>query len=97
MAHFEKKQDKGGRLEFLNLVEPTKARPNAILKTQDKETGELRKAFLKVFDGVSKKRFYVLFTQIEDDKIAITGIPMSAKSRIKKIIRNALEVLNVKD
>ena len=96
LAHFEKKQDKSGRLEFLNLVEPTKIRPNAILKTKDKNTDELRKAFLKVFDGEKNKKFYVLFTQIDDEKIAITGIPMSEKSKIKKLIREALEVLDDK-
>lgn len=96
LAHFEKKQDKSGRLEFLNLVEPTRIRPNAILKTKDKNTDELRKAFLKVFDGEKNKKFYVLFTQIDDEKIAITGIPMSEKSKIKKLIREALEVLDDK-
>lgn len=97
LAHFKKKQDKSGRLEFLNLVEPTRVRPNAILKTKDKSTDELRKAFLKVFDGEKKKKFYVLFTQIDDEKIAITGIPMSEKSKIKKLIREALEVLDDKN
>ena len=82
-------------MNYLNLIEPTRKEPNAILKTKDKNTNELRKTFLKVFENSQKRKFYVFVTDYKDDKIAITGIPMSARSNVKKVIRDALEVLSV--
>ena len=95
IKHLEKKDEGEGRMNYLNLIEPTRKEPNAILKTKDKNTNELRKTFLKVFENSQKRKFYVFVTDYKDDKIAITGIPMSARSSVKKVIRDALEVLSV--
>ena len=95
LAHLKKKDEGENRLSFLNLVEPTRKEPSAILKTKDKDTNELRKTFLKVFENDEKRKFYVFVADYADDKIAITGIPMSARRSVKKVIRDALEVLSV--
>lgn len=94
LEHFKGKPDEEGRLAHLHLIEPTKARPNAVLKMLDKNNNELRKAFLKVFESKNKKKFYVFLTDY--DKIAVSGYPLSEKRKAKSFIRKALEVLDDK-
>ena len=80
----------------MHLIEPTKARPNAVLKMLDKNNNELRKAFLKVFESKNKKKFYVFLTDCDNDKIAVSDYPLSEKRKAKSFIRKALEVLDDK-
>ena len=96
LEHFKGKPDEESRLAHLHLIEPTKARPNAVLKMLDKNNNELRKAFLKVFESKNKKKFYVFLTDYDNDKIAVSGYPLSEKRKAKSFIRKALEVLDDK-
>lgn len=96
LGHFKGKPDEESRLAHLHLIEPTKARPNAVLKMLDKNNNELRKAFLKVFESKNKKKFYVFLTDYDNDKIAVSGYPLSEKRKAKSFIRKALEVLDDK-
>lgn len=96
LEHFKGKPDEESRFAHLHLIEPTKARPNAVLKMFDKNNNELRKAFLKVFESKNKKKFYVFLTDYDNDKIAVSGYPLSEKRKAKSFIRKALEVLDDK-
>ncbi len=75
IKHLKNKPDSAHRLAYLNLVEPTLKEPDItlIFKEQGKE---VKKEYIKAFQGDPKTIYYFLVTQDNDDKL-ITGLRIS--------------------
>ncbi|PUD34846.1 hypothetical protein C2R87_02540, partial [Helicobacter pylori] len=75
IKHLKSKPDSAHRLAYLNLVEPTLKEPDItlIFKEQGKE---VKKEYIKAFQGDPKTIYYFLVTQDNDSKL-ITGLRTS--------------------
>ncbi|WRA20775.1 DUF3519 domain-containing protein [Helicobacter pylori] len=85
IKHLKNKPDSAHRLAYLNLVEPTLKEPDItlIFKEQGKE---VKKEYIKAFQGDPKTIYYFLVTQDNDSKL-ITGLkvkPIYIKAEIDK-------------
>ncbi|QQW95902.1 DUF3519 domain-containing protein [Helicobacter pylori] len=85
IKHLKNKPDSKHRLAYLNLVEPTLKEPDItlIFKNQGKE---VKKEYIKAFQGDPKTIYYFLVTQDNDNKL-ITGLkvkPNYIKAEIDK-------------
>ncbi|NHB33474.1 DUF3519 domain-containing protein [Helicobacter pylori] len=75
IRHLKNKPDSAHRLAYLHLVEPTLKEPDItlIFKEQGKE---VKKEYIKAFQGDPKTIYYFLVTQDNDNKL-ITGLRTS--------------------
>uniref|UniRef100_UPI003466BF42 PBECR2 nuclease fold domain-containing protein n=1 Tax=Helicobacter pylori TaxID=210 RepID=UPI003466BF42 len=85
IKHLKSKPDSTHRLAYLHLVEPTLKEPDItlIFKEQGKE---VKKEYIKAFQGDPKTTYYFLVTQDNDSKL-ITGLkvkPIYIKAEIDK-------------
>ncbi|WP_139524712.1 DUF3519 domain-containing protein [Helicobacter pylori] len=75
IKHLKSKPDAKHRLAYLNLVEPTLKEPDITLIFKDKGK-EVKKEYIKAFQGDPKTIYYFLVTQDNDSKL-ITGLRTS--------------------
>ncbi len=85
IKHLKSKPDSKHRLAYLNLVEPTLKEPDITLIFKD-QGKEVKKEYIKAFQGDPKTIYYFLVTQDNDSKL-ITGLkvkPIYIKAEIDK-------------
>uniref|UniRef100_UPI0023E3CB57 PBECR2 nuclease fold domain-containing protein n=1 Tax=Helicobacter pylori TaxID=210 RepID=UPI0023E3CB57 len=85
IKHLKSKPDSKHRLAYLNLVEPTLKEPDITLIFKD-QGKEVKKEYIKAFQGDPKTIYYFLVTQDNDSKL-ITGLkvkPIYIKAGIDK-------------
>ncbi|WP_276205966.1 PBECR2 nuclease fold domain-containing protein, partial [Helicobacter pylori] len=85
IKHLKNKPDAKHRLAYLHLVEPTLKEPDITLIFKD-QGREIKKEYIKVFQGDPKTIYYFLVTQDNDSKL-ITGLkvkPVYIKAEIDK-------------
>ncbi|ADU41209.1 hypothetical protein HMPREF4655_21116 [Helicobacter pylori 35A] len=75
IKHLKSKPDSKHRLAYLNLVEPTLKDPDITLIFKD-QGKEVKKEYIKAFQGDPKTIYYFLVTQDNDSKL-ITGLRIS--------------------
>ncbi|MFP6162537.1 DUF3519 domain-containing protein [Helicobacter pylori] len=75
IKHLKSKPDSTHRLAYLHLVEPTLKEPDITLIFKDKGK-EIKKEYIKAFQGDPKTIYYFLVTQDNDNKL-ITGLRTS--------------------
>ncbi|MDU9746512.1 DUF3519 domain-containing protein, partial [Helicobacter pylori] len=75
IKHLQSKPDSKHRLAYLHLVEPTLKEPDITLIFKDKGK-EVKKEYIKAFQGDPKTIYYFLVTQDNDSKL-ITGLRTS--------------------
>ncbi len=75
IKHLKSKPDSKHRLAYLNLVEPTLKEPDITLIFKD-QGKEVKKEYIKAFQGDPKTIYYFLVTQDNDSKL-ITGLRTS--------------------
>ncbi|GAA6827849.1 hypothetical protein HpHNI20_06000 [Helicobacter pylori] len=84
IKHLKRKPDSKHRLAYLHLVEPTLKEPDiTLIFNQGKE---VKKEYIKAFQGDPKTIYYFLVTQDNDNKL-ITGLkvkPIYIKAEIDK-------------
>ncbi|WQT25396.1 DUF3519 domain-containing protein [Helicobacter pylori] len=85
IKHLKRKPDSKHRLAYLNLVEPTLKEPDITLIFKD-QGKEVKREYIKAFQGDPKTIYYFLVTQDNDSKL-ITGLkvkPIYIKAEIDK-------------
>ncbi|MGL2507554.1 PBECR2 nuclease fold domain-containing protein, partial [Helicobacter pylori] len=83
IKHLKSKPDSQHRLAYLHLVEPTLKEPDITLIFKEKGK-EVKKEYIKAFQGDPKTIYYFLVTQDNDSKL-ITGLkvkPVYIKAEI---------------
>ncbi|GAA8231265.1 hypothetical protein HpKG83_07360 [Helicobacter pylori] len=86
IKHLKSKPDSKHRLAYLHLVEPTLKEPDITLIFKDKGN-EVKKEYIKAFQGDPKTIYYFLVTQDKDSKL-VTGLkvkPSYIKAEIDKV------------
>ncbi|GAA9475253.1 hypothetical protein UBN117_06180 [Helicobacter pylori] len=86
IKHLKSKPDSKHRLAYLHLVEPTLKEPDITLIFKDKGN-EVKKEYIKAFQGDPKTIHYFLVTQDKDSKL-VTGLkvkPSYIKAEIDKV------------
>ncbi|MCQ2933596.1 hypothetical protein JT204_06005, partial [Helicobacter pylori] len=85
IKHLKSKPDAKHRLAYLHLVEPTLKEPDITLIFKD-QGKEVKKEYIKAFQGDPKTIYYFLVTQDNNNKL-ITGLkvkPIYIKAEIDK-------------
>ncbi|WP_231854830.1 DUF3519 domain-containing protein [Helicobacter pylori] len=85
IKHLKSKPDSKHRLAYLNLVEPTLKEPDITLIFKD-QGKEVKKEYIKAFQGDPKTIYYFLVTQDNNSKL-VTGLkvkPIYIKAEIDK-------------
>ncbi|WQR82589.1 DUF3519 domain-containing protein [Helicobacter pylori] len=88
LEHLKTRDNADERLELLNLVEPIIREPHIEIFIKDKDSGIVKKEYIKAFKDENKTRLYMLITQ-DNDTILRTFIPKLNERYMRSHVRDA--------
>ncbi|WP_375153389.1 DUF3519 domain-containing protein [Helicobacter pylori] len=88
LEHLETRDNSQDRLKFLSLIEPILREPHIEIFIKDKDSGIVKKEYIKAFKDENKTRLYMLITQ-DNDTILRTFIPKLNERYMRSHVRDA--------
>ncbi len=88
LEHLETRDNSQDRLKFLSLIEPILREPHIEIFTKDRDSGIVKKEYIKAFKDENKTRLYMLITQ-DNDTILRTFIPKLNERYMRSHVRDA--------
>ncbi len=88
LEHLETRDNSQDRLKFLSLIEPILREPHIEIFTKDRDSGIVKKEYIKAFKDENKTHLYMLITQ-DNDTILRTFIPKLNERYMRSHVRNA--------
>ncbi|MEJ8615202.1 DUF3519 domain-containing protein [Helicobacter pylori] len=88
LEHLETRDNSQDRLKFLSLIEPIIREPHIEIFIKDKDSGIVKKEYIKAFKDENKTRLYMLITQ-DNDTILRTFIPKLNERYMRSHVRDA--------
>ncbi|MFA4821796.1 DUF3519 domain-containing protein [Helicobacter pylori] len=88
LEHLETRDNSQDRLKFLSLIEPILREPHIEIFIKDKDSGIVKKEYIKAFKDEKKTRLYMLITQ-DNDTILRTFIPKLNERYMRSHVRDA--------
>ncbi|MCQ2788696.1 hypothetical protein JT118_07280, partial [Helicobacter pylori] len=88
LEHLETRDNSQDRLKSLSLIEPILREPHIEIFIKDKDSGIVKKEYIKAFQDEKKTRLYMLITQ-DNDTILRTFITDTPERYVRNHVRNA--------
>ncbi|MGL2491250.1 DUF3519 domain-containing protein, partial [Helicobacter pylori] len=88
LEHLETRDNSQDRLKFLSLIEPILREPHIEIFIKDKDSGIVKKEYIKAFKDENKTHLYMLITQ-DNDTILRTFIPKLNERYMRSHVRDA--------
>ncbi len=88
LEHLKTRDNSQDRLKFLSLIEPILREPHIEIFIKDKDSGIVKKEYIKAFKDENKTRLYMLITQ-DNDTILRTFIPKLNERYMRSHVRDA--------
>ncbi|AQQ59092.1 hypothetical protein LS77_011465 [Helicobacter bilis] len=90
--HFKGKIDERERKLYSKLIDDTKAHPDITLELE--REGHARKGYIKAYQHKETHDLYYMYITQDNDRIDITGMPMTDLKDVIAQVRNCVKVVS---